>query len=78
MRVWQGSDSEADLSFQLLHAHWLTGFTLLGKEQRFSPELTAGGVSPIMKIGAIAELTEGWLYVVEKKPNAFLCSYKYI
>lgn len=38
--VGQGSDSEAgktfhtaDLSyFQLLHAHWLTGFTLLGTE----------------------------------------------
>ena len=38
--VGQDSDSEAgktfhiaDLSyFQLLHAHWLTGFTLLGTE----------------------------------------------
>lgn len=65
--VGQGSDSEAgktfhtaDLSyFQLLHAHWLTGSHFWGLSRGFLQSSTAGGVSLVMKMGAITELTEG-------------------
>ena len=48
----------------------LLGSHFWGLSRGFLQSSTAGGVSLVMKMGAITELTEGYLYVVEKKPNA--------